>query len=96
MSKRTNAKHIVVEGKVQGVFFRKNTKQKAQELNIAGWVKNTNDDKVEILALGNAEDLSKFISWCSEGPPKAVVTNIQVKEIETKNEMKEFSILYED
>lgn len=90
------AKHIIVSGRVQGVFFRKNTKQKATEFNVAGWVKNTYDDKVEIFAQADDESLNKFIDWCKQGPPKATVKNIQVKEEQTNNNLKGFSILYED
>ena len=90
------AKNIIVSGRVQGVFFRKNTKQKATELNVDGWVKNTYDDKVEIFAQGNEENLNKFIDWCKQGPQKATVENIQVTEEHTVNNLKGFSILYED
>ena len=96
MANKLFAKHIIVEGRVQGVFFRKNTKQKAHELNITGWVKNTKEDKVEILAFGNTEDLSKFITWCKQGPPKAIVKNLHVEETEIKDKPKEFSIEYDD
>jgi acylphosphatase len=89
-------KHIIISGKVQGVFFRKNTKQKAVELKINGWVKNTPDDRVEIFAQGNKEDLNTFINWCKQGPPKAIVENIQVTEKEADDNLKGFSILYED
>ena len=96
MSEKSKAKHIIVEGKVQGVFFRKNTRQKANELNILGWVKNTKDDKVEILANGDEENLNQFINWCKQGPPKAEVKNLRVEEITIEQELKEFSIVYED
>jgi acylphosphatase len=89
-------KHIIVSGKVQGVFFRKHTKQKAMELKIHGWVKNTRDGKVEIFAQGNEENLNTFIDWCKQGPTKAIVENIQVTEKETNNNLKGFSILHED
>ena len=90
------AKHIIVSGRVQGVFFRKNTKQKATEFKINGWVKNTPDDKVEIFAQGNEENLNKFIAWCKQGPPKAIVEDIKIVEKQTNNNLKEFSILYYD
>jgi acylphosphatase len=89
------AKHIIISGKVQGVFFRKNTKQKAIEFNINGWVKNTPEDKVEIFAQGNEKNLNTFIDWCKQGPPKAIVENIEVVEKQTDNNLKEFSILYD-
>jgi acylphosphatase len=90
------AKYIIVSGRVQGVFFRKNTKQKAIEFNVDGWVKNTYDNKVEIFAQGNEENLNKFINWCKQGPPKAAVEDIQVSEKQADNNLKGFSILYED
>ncbi len=96
MSDNLITKHLVVSGKVQGVFFRKNAKQRANELNIYGWVKNTNDDKVEILAQGNEQNLKKFIDWCKQGPPKATVENIEVKESVLTQVLKEFSIVNED
>lgn len=96
MSEKVIAKHIIVEGRVQGVFFRKHTKQKANELNIYGWVRNTNDNKVEILAHGDENDLKEFISWCKQGPPKAIVKNLLVKEIRIEQVLKEFSIVYDD
>ena len=88
------AKHIIVKGRVQGVFFRRNAQQKANELNIAGWVKNTDDDNVEILAQGDAYNLEKFIEWCKEGPPKAEVEDIEIREEKTQEGLKRFSIVY--
>ena len=90
------AKHIVISGRVQGVFFRKNAKQKAAEFKINGWVKNTPDDKVEIFAQGNEENLNTFINWCKQGPQKAIVENIEVTEKQADNNLKGFSILYDD
>lgn len=90
------AKHILVEGIVQGVFFRKNTKQKAAEFNVTGWVKNTEDNKVEIFAQGNKQDLNNFIDWCKTGPPKASVKNVIINETQIDNTFKDFSIVYAD
>lgn len=90
------SKHIKVTGKVQGVFFRKNAKQKAKELNVFGWVKNAGHDRVEIFAQGNKADVEKFIEWCSQGPPKAEVKKIDVIEKEIGHSLKDFSIVYED
>jgi acylphosphatase len=90
------AKHIIITGRVQGVFFRKNAKQKATEFKINGWVKNTPGDKVEILAQGNEENLNKFIAWCKQGPQKAIVENLEVVKKQADNNLKEFSILYDD
>ncbi len=88
------AKHIIVKGKVQGVFFRKNTKQIAEELNVAGWVKNTDDGHVEILAQASNEAIEKLIAWCKQGPPKADVKEVQVKEVNINYSINRFSIDY--
>ncbi len=90
------AKHIIISGKVQGVFFRKNAKQKANELKLYGWVKNTANDTVEALVQGNETDINKFIDWCRQGPPKAEVEHVDIAEKETDNSLKEFAIVHED
>ena len=76
------AKHIIVKGKVQGVFFRKHTKQKAEELSLSGWVKNTNNDDVEIFAQGNKNEIEQLINWCWQGSPKANVENVATNDAE--------------
>ncbi|MEO6610574.1 MAG: acylphosphatase [Chitinophagaceae bacterium] len=72
---------ILVYGKVQGVFFRQTAKEKADQAGIHGEVRNTGDEKVAILATGTPEQLSAFVEWCRQGPPKAKVTGVDVKEI---------------
>lgn len=64
---------IIVSGKVQGVFFRATTKQKADELNISGFARNEPDGCVYIRAEGEEENLQAFIAWCHLGPPRARV-----------------------
>jgi acylphosphatase len=88
------AKHITIKGRVQGVFFRRNAQQKADELNITGWVKNMEDDTVEIVAQGEENELQQFIEWCKEGPSKAIVENVEIKEKETDKSFRRFSIVY--
>ncbi|MEP6513069.1 MAG: acylphosphatase [Parafilimonas sp.] len=86
------ARHIIVKGQVQGVFFRKYTKQKAQQLNIKGWVRNLPDDSVEIIAQGDKKNLQQFIEWCKRGPSNASVTDVIAEEISAES-FREFSIL---
>lgn len=78
--------HLIIKGKVQGVFYRASAKDKALELGIRGWVKNIPDGHVEILANGNKQDLEKFIEWCSKGPSKAIVDDVIVSESNEKYE----------
>ncbi|MEQ9440789.1 MAG: acylphosphatase [Cyclobacteriaceae bacterium] len=72
---------IHVTGVVQGVFFRASTQEKAQALGLRGWVRNEPDGSVLINAEGELEALQNLVAWCQQGPPKAEVTNITVKEI---------------
>ncbi|NNC85127.1 MAG: acylphosphatase [Bacteroidia bacterium] len=78
---------IIVEGKVQGVYFRKSTKEIAQLLDITGFVKNESNGNVLIQASGTATQIDQFITWCKTGPPAAGVTNVttQDKELEAFN-----------
>jgi acylphosphatase len=89
------AKHILVKGKVQGVFFRKNAKQIADELKINGWVKNTDEGDVEIIAVSDEDAIKKLIEWCRQGPPKAEVKDVIVEDTETNESFKNFYIYRE-
>ncbi len=65
-------KQIIVTGKVQGVFYRQSTLEKANEFNITGTVKNTKDGQsVEIFATGSPEKLQAFTDWCRVGSGKS-------------------------
>lgn len=82
---------IIVSGKVQGVFYRQSTKEKADSLGIKGEVKNMPDDTVHIIATGNEDQINQLIEWCKQGPPRARVTNVVVEEI-TLKEFNKFTI----
>jgi acylphosphatase len=70
--------HLVIAGKVQGVFFRARAKDTAEKHKISGWIKNTDDGKVEAYISGEENALDKFISWCKQGPEKARVEHVVV------------------
>jgi len=76
---------ILVSGRVQGVFYRASAKTKADELGIMGFVQNLYDGKVYIEAEGSDEKLDRFKAWCSEGPPRAQVERVEIKEDELRN-----------
>jgi len=67
---------IRVEGKVQGVFFRHYTRKKAEELGLAGWVKNEEDGSVLIVAAGENTNIEEMIAWAHQGSPLAKVTSV--------------------
>lgn len=73
---------IDVFGKVQGVWFRKYTKQKADELKIKGTVQNMLDTSVRIFVSSDTDQLAPFLDWCKIGSPRAVVSSVATKEIE--------------
>jgi acylphosphatase len=82
---------IIVSGKVQGVWYRQSTKEKALELGITGEVSNQPDGTVRIIATGTKEQLTQFTEWCKKGPPKAKVINLDVEELPL-NQFNSFSV----
>lgn len=85
---------LVIEGRVQGVWFRDSTRRKAIELGVTGWVKNRFDGAVEALAEGNIEAVNRFIDWCHEGPPHAIVRQVNITREEWQGEFNSFDIVF--
>jgi len=77
--------HIIVHGQVQGVWFRAGTKEKAGDLGILGWVKNSPAGTVEIHAEGEKSQLDNFIVWCHKGTPAANVTSVNFTSTSLQN-----------
>ena len=77
--------NIIVKGKVQGVFYRQSTKEKAIAIGIKGIVRNEDDGSVKIIATASKEQLDKLIAWCRQGPPKARVDSVEVNEEAYRN-----------
>jgi acylphosphatase len=71
--------HVVISGHVQGVGFRQFLKSNAKKLGVLGWVKNTEDGKVEAVFSADKETLEKMIVVCRRGPFMAEVKDIQVR-----------------
>jgi acylphosphatase len=69
---------VTVRGQVQGVWFRQSTKNRAQELNLAGWVRNNPDGSVEALFEGEETAIQKAVEWCQKGPDRARVDDLQL------------------
>ena len=68
--------HLLISGKVQGVFFRATAKNIAQKLKVTGWIKNTPKGEVEALITGERDAVKEFFTWCKSGPERAVVENV--------------------
>lgn len=86
--------HVFVSGRVQGVFFRSYTREKAQGLGLKGWVRNLKDGRVEALFEGEREKVEVAVDWCRIGPPYAKVTGFEVEWGEYKGEFNGFEVKY--
>ncbi|MEI6707479.1 MAG: acylphosphatase [Methylococcales bacterium] len=81
---------IIVAGRVQGVYFRYFTQNKAKELAILGSVKNLEDGRVEIIAQADHATLEDFIRWCHKGPITARVDSVEISELEPEQALTTF------
>lgn len=70
--------HGYISGRVQGVFFRASTRDKAQELGVVGWVKNLADGRVEFVAEGEQDAVESLVKWARQGPERARVEDMDV------------------
>jgi acylphosphatase len=86
--------HVIVEGRVQGVFFRAFTKDEAVRLGLAGWVRNRADGSVEALVEGDSSAVGKMVRWFHQGSPNASVKKVHVTEEEPVGETGVFEIHY--
>lgn len=77
--------NLQVHGRVQGVFFRASTQEKANEIGVYGFVKNEPDGTVYIEAEGEDDGLQRFIEWCNKGPMAARVEKVDQEPDEVKN-----------
>ena len=82
----------VISGCVQGVMFRASCAHEAKREKVAGYAKNLTDGSVEVLLEGDAEAVTKVLSWCRQGPPAASVKNIEINNATPANRS-EFTIL---
>lgn len=85
--------HISVDGHVQGVGFRYFVKEKADMLNLVGWVRNRYDGSVEIEAQGEEQDLQELLTTVQTGPSRSMVTNFKYEWLSTSPTYSQFSIL---
>ncbi|HEX7375185.1 MAG TPA: acylphosphatase [Steroidobacteraceae bacterium] len=76
-----HARRCLVSGRVQGVFFRASTRQRAAELGLAGHAKNLADGRVEVLVVGPAAAVQQLCDWLWIGPPSAKVTGVEITEV---------------
>lgn len=86
--------HLIIRGRVQGVFFRAFVNKHAKLLNLTGFVRNKHDGTVEAVAEGDAKNLAVLAELCKTGPPGAQVDKIDKKEEKASGEFKDFQVRY--
>jgi acylphosphatase len=86
--------HVYISGRVQGVFFRYETKKEAKKRNVKGWVRNLPDGRVEAVFEGEKEDVERLIEFCHRGPPLARVEKVEVFWEEYKGEFEDFKLTF--
>ncbi len=84
----------VISGRVQGVFYRAETKKTADKLGIKGYVKNLPNGSVEAVFEGDNILVNKMLEWCNRGPSAAKVENILSEKVEELSGFEEFLIKY--
>jgi len=84
--------HLMIKGKVQGVFYRATAGKVAKQWDISGWVRNTKEGHVEIVASGKDEQLNSFVNWCKLGPSRARVDQVEVQ-VTAEQDFEGFEIL---
>ena len=86
--------HVVIEGIVQGVFFRASARDVAHSLGLKGWVRNCYDGCVEAVFEGERIKVEKMLEWCGKGPTGAIVRNVKADWEVAIGDLDAFTIRY--
>ena len=86
--------HAIITGRVQGVFFRVETKHAAEGFGVVGWVRNKMDGSVEAVFEGEEADVKAALAWCQTGPPHARVSKVEVIRHDYIGEFETFDVAY--
>lgn len=86
--------HLLISGRVQGVYFRQGMMETAEKNNVLGWVRNLPDNRLESILEGNDSNVDAVIEWAHFGPAGAVVDELKVTEENFTGEFQEFEIRY--
>lgn len=84
--------HMLIEGRVQGVGYRANTRRMANKLNLRGWVRNLRNGDVEIIVEGPEIEVQKLIVWCHRGSTSAYVSKVKIDKTSASGEFDRFSV----
>jgi acylphosphatase len=90
----TKRVHVIVEGRVQGVFFRAFTRDEAVRLGLSGWVRNRPNGSVEAVVEGEKSAVGKMLQWFHEGSPHSIVEKVHLAEESPVGDSSTFEIHY--
>jgi len=86
--------HVFITGRVQGIFFRSETRNEAKKHGVKGWVRNLSDGRVEAVFEGEEREVEALVEFCKRGPLRARVTDVHVVMENYTGEFKDFEIMY--
>jgi len=86
--------HVIIHGRVQGVFFRVETQKAARQYGATGWVRNLPDGNVEAVMEGPREAVEALLGWCNQGPRLARVENVDTTREAFTGEFDSFEVTY--
>jgi acylphosphatase len=86
--------HVLIEGRVQGVFFRASTRDEARARGLTGWVRNLPDGRVEALFEGDRRLLENMLAWCRQGPRYSYVDQVEVDWQSYQGDLMDFRVVY--
>lgn len=85
--------HLIIRGRVTGVFFRASTQREARRLGVTGWVRNRPDGGVEVVAEGDEDAIRDIVGWAHAGPSAARVDGVDVRWRSYTGEFSDFDIV---
>ncbi len=86
--------HVLIKGRVQGVFFRASTRDEARARGLTGWVRNRPDGRVEAVFEGDKAVLENMLAWCRKGPPYAYVDYVEEDWQPYQGDLVDFRVVY--
>ena len=86
--------HVLIEGRVQGVFFRAATRDEARARGLGGWVRNLADGRVEAVFEGDKAVVENMLAWCRKGPPYAYVDHVEIDWQPYQGDLGDFRVVH--